>query len=209
MLTTANAVNTSVTLGTVSSIDIHYGIATGFLAGGSFDDFVLVDDTDSFANTWMGRDARVYPVEILPAFNSPLVSTPADNEWVAVGTPNSAVTSGEDGDSSYFRSAGPGSTQMFATTTITPDPTNAAIAGIRFNASARNINVPAAYEYVYRSELNNTSVYALDTPAVTLTTASYSRDNSFSIINPATGARWTPSQINNGMLGVRQIAAAP
>lgn len=164
-----------------------------------FDDLYLLDASGTTANSWLGDDAVVQPMDLNE-------SAAIVDEWTVKG--GLPVLSSDDGDASYIRTATVDKTQLYPVVSITPIAADPTIGGVRIQSRARKVFLDAAYKHIYRAP--NSVIYDLNyapgNAKVALTNTTYTTKSFILGNNPQTNAAWTLTSLNNGYWGVQSVS---
>lgn len=160
------------------------------------EDIYLIDDSGSFANTWLGNNFAIHSPD--------LQSSGAGNGWTVVPADNGVYLNSADSDTSYVRTASIDAQIAFDLTTFSPSGNNPVVAGIRVDSVSRRLQLDAAYKYLYRNQSSETAYEMGD--RIVLTGSTYTRKPAqFINVNPETGAQWTSAQINDNAFGLKSV----
>jgi hypothetical protein len=203
-LQTVSAVTTLT--GMTSAVATITGVAFfGGYNGGTTYDVYLVDDSGSFANTWLGSTFRIHS----PTFSGSS-SNSYNTNWAnqSNNAPTGSEVNDSDSDSTFIRTGTFNEEVAFDLNTVTPSGFNPAIGAIRLRSVARRQVLDAAYKYFYYD--SNYYGYGAEMGArMVLTSSAYTAQNTqFINTNPLSGAQWTIDDINDGWFGVKSVDPA-
>lgn len=163
-------------------------------------DIYLVDDTGSFANTWLGVNFAVH-AQNTQGF--PTIST----NWTAEPNLDGNYLHTNDSDISFVRTDALNAPLAYDLSTISPGGYNPVVAGIKVASVARRLQLNAAYKHIYRNQSTNTN-YEMG-ERIVLTSPTYAQQPAqFINVNPETNAQWTVTQINSNAFGVKSVDPA-
>lgn len=197
----SNASSTTISsIGDIASIRV-YGGAVANSNSCYVRDTYLVDDTGTFANTWLGSNFAVHSPDV--SSGSPVVG-----DWTSTSQYNAATAlNTNDSDTGYIRTKNFNDYYICNVDDISPTGVSPVVAGIRLNSVARKVQLDSAYKYAYRNKTTNTN-YDMGTKIVLTNTAYQAKAAQFINVNPETAAQWTVSEINDNAFGVKSVDPA-
>lgn len=164
--------------------------------GQAFDDLYIADNTGTQANTYLGTDTVVYPLNVTnDATPDPAQWTRKPHQWNF----NDSVTT-DDSDEGMIRTGLIDRTNLY-TFNLNLDMDGREIGGLRVASTARKVSLDSAYNHVFKSQVNDLT-YTLGAKK-TLTSPVYRGRTDLITINPATNLPWTRTDINNSKFGVK------
>lgn len=168
-----------------------------------FDDLFVVNSSGTFANTWLGPDARVRsrPINDYSLFTN--------QNWTGSDYP--VVLSSNDGDGGALSTKTLGAVYAVSFNNMSL-PSGSAIGGVKLSTVARATSLPVAYRHVVANspdvyEVGDTAVLGVDN------NVNYPVNGNRTLLtfinqNPATSAQWTPAELDNTnyRFGVKTVA---
>lgn len=197
--------NVTTLSGLTSAINTIAGLAFfGSTTGGTIFDIYLIDNTGSFANTWLGTNFRVHSQTF---GGQPQVNT----GWVnsANSAPSHTEIDTNDSDASFIRVGEINKEIAWALNDIAVSGLNPAVAGIRMSSFSRRLQLASAYKYFYHDGANFSAGAEMGT-RMSLSSDNYAQQAlQFINTNPLTSAQWTVADINtHGAFGVKSVDPA-
>lgn len=194
--------------GLTSAVSEIAGLAIfgGTTSTATVQDMYLIDDTGTFANTWLGNNFAIHALETSPNNSYPVHNT----GWVDKNN-SSSVSKDDiktnDGDGSFMRTGTFDKEIAFNLTDISPGGFNPAVAGIRVRSVARRQLLNAAYKHFVWNPSSTTG--AEMGTRVVLTNSTYAaQPGQFINVNPLTSAQWTVADVNNTGFGAKSVDPA-
>lgn len=178
----------------------------GYQANNSatFDDLFVVNDSGTYANTWLGVDTRVRL--------RTRSGTATNSGW----TGNTSAIDARDGDAGSISTKTEDSLFALAYNAMSL-AAGTAIGAVKVSSVARAVSQPVAYKHVFHNEATQTTYEVGDAKVMGQNNdVNYPAGDNFSLItymlqNPATSAQWTPSELDNSnsRFGVKTVAVPP
>jgi hypothetical protein len=182
----------------IATLDIFGAVTDDYGVYPVVFDLYLLDDTGTFANTWLGSEFEVKS----STFDN---TAPTFNQWNVVGGSNGSVLNSADGDTSYIRSGVFNEVGVFPVSDISSSIFAPAIAAMRVDSVSRRPSLDAAYKYAYN---NGTTTFEMGSRIVLASGTYATKPAQIIRTNPNTNQAWTLSQINSGSFGVKSVDPA-
>lgn len=209
--TNSQSLTTVSAFGAVAKIGLH-GRSFGEL---ELSDIYLVDDTGTFANTWLGNSFSVQPLSA----TQQNLTVNSDAQLIINGAAQpSALAStalAEDSSDSTGFIRLPEVGDYFAAsfsdppTSFSPEIYYPLIAGLRLDSAARgaSASLPSAYKFVFYEPFD-ASLHEMGA-TIPLSSGAYAKKPAqFVNTNPDSGAQWDVTDINAASFGVKNVATS-
>lgn len=158
-----------------------------------FDDVYVVNNSGTYANTWLGPDTRVRARGMNP------YDAYTNDNWTPGAYPQ--PLSSNDGDASYISTKTQGALFALSYSAMSL-PAGTAIGGVKVSSVARAVSLPVAYKHVFHDsaapatyEVGDTAVLGQNNN-VNYPTGGTRSLVTFFMQNPATSAQWTATQLD-------------
>ena len=208
--TNSQSLTTVSAFGAVAKIGLHGGSSSSVLY-----DIYLVDDTGTFANTWLGNSFSVQPLSA----TQQNLTVNSDAQLIINGAAqpsalaSTALAEDSSGSTGFIRLPEVG--DYFAAsfsdppTSFSPEIYYPLIAGLRLDSVARgaSASLPSAYKFVFYEPFG-ASLHEMGA-TIPLSSGAYAKKPAqFVNTNPDSGGQWDIPTINAASFGVKNVATS-